>query len=80
MTSTEERISIQPTSPKSRGEVFIEKLIVDALITTAIAWGLVLLGEPVLHVLASPLFIILTLAGMAHLTFKALRHDPNTAT
>ncbi|MCP5024990.1 MAG: hypothetical protein GY929_01785 [Actinomycetia bacterium] len=80
MPPTEECTSIESARPKSSGEVFIEELIVDALITTAIVWGLVLLGEPLLHVLMSPVLIILTLAGVAHLTFKALRHHEQNAT
>lgn len=62
-------------SSKTRFEYVIEELIVDVLITVAIVWGLVALGEPLLHVLTSPLFIILTVAGLGHLTFKALQHD-----
>jgi len=38
---------------------------------------LVLLGEPLHHVMRSPLFIILTVAGLAHLTAKAHRHEPS---
>ena len=79
MTSTEERTSLESPGTKSRSDVFFEELIVDVLVTAAIVWGLVLLGEPLLHVLTSPLFIILTLAGVAHLTLKALRHDPLNA-
>ncbi len=75
MTTTDERVSTDTCSPKGRGEVFLEELIVDVFITAAIVWGLVLLGEPLVHVLTSPLFVILTLGGLAHLTFKALRHD-----
>ncbi len=47
------------------------------MITTIIVWGLVLLGEPLLHVLRSPLFIILTAAGLIHLGAKVHRHDPS---
>jgi hypothetical protein len=56
--------------------VFIGELFVDVAITVVIVWGLVLLGEPLSHVLTSPLFIVLTLGGLIHLTVKALRHRP----
>ncbi|MCP4085463.1 MAG: hypothetical protein GY745_10490 [Actinomycetia bacterium] len=61
---------------KTRLEVFTEEIGVDIVITVAIVWGLVLLGEPLLQVVMSPVFIILTIAGLAHLTAKTYRHDP----
>ena len=65
--------STKTTSPKGRAERFIEELIVDILITAAIVWGLVLLGEPLTHVLTSPLLIILTGGGLIRLVYKTVR-------
>lgn len=77
VTATEESTSIGTAGQKSRSEVFIEELIVDVLVTIAIVWFVVWLGEPLLHVLRSPLFITLTLGGLAHLTYKAVCHNPS---
>ncbi len=52
---------------------FICELTVDSVTTAAIVWGLVLLGEPLAHVLTSPLFIVLTTAGLARLGQKTFR-------
>lgn len=81
MTATrDDRITAEP-DPNFRLGVFTEELIVDVAVTAAIVWGLVLLGEPLGHVLRSPLFIILTVAGLTHLTVKAVRRPkPSGAT
>lgn len=66
-------IETPQSSPKGWVQHFIEELIADIAITAAIAWGLVLLGEPLTHVLRSPLFIVLTIASLGHLADKKWR-------
>lgn len=65
-------VSMQPDK-EHRVAKFVEELLVDALITAAIVWGFVLLGEPLVHVLKSPIFIALTVGGLARLIYKTLR-------
>ncbi|MCP3934819.1 MAG: hypothetical protein GY708_05535 [Actinomycetia bacterium] len=76
MTSTHNHIPVDRPA-RTRLQVFSEEFLADVVITTIIVWGLVLLGEPLLHVLRSPLFIILTAAGLIHLGAKVHRHDPS---
>lgn len=52
-----------------------EELTIDIVVTVAIVWGLVLLGEPLAHVLTSPLFIVLTIGGVGHLAYKGYRRE-----
>ncbi|MEZ5217281.1 MAG: hypothetical protein R2715_12060 [Ilumatobacteraceae bacterium] len=54
-----------PSSPKN--------FAIDAVITAAIVWVFVLLGEPLSHVLTDPIFIVLTLGGLARLVHKTFR-------
>ncbi len=61
--------------PEGRVMRFMGELAVDAVITAAIVWGLVLAGEPLVHVLSSPLFVVLTGAGLIHLVRKTFRHE-----
>ncbi len=58
---------------KRRIVVFIEDLSVDLTITIAIVGTLVLFGEPLGEVIASPLFILLTAASLGHLAHKVAR-------
>lgn len=72
----------EPTSaagPKSRARRFVEELVLDVLITTAIVWGLVLIGEPLFDVFRSPLFIILTGGGLIYLIYKTFRRQDDGA-
>ncbi len=63
------------TTAKSKSplEHFVGELAVDIVITVAIVWGLVLLGEPLHHILVSPVFIVLTALGIIGLIGKTLR-------
>lgn len=62
---------------KSRLRVFIEELIVDALITAAIVWAFVLLGTPLVDIITGPIFIVLVTGGLVYLI--VIRHDPHPA-
>ncbi len=67
------------TSPKrfkSRTRFVLEELVVDALITAAILWVLVLLGEPLVAILTSPVFIAIMAVSIAYIAWKAYRHTP----
>lgn len=64
--------------PKSRAERFVEGLVLDVLITAAIVWGLVLVGEPLFDVSRSPLFIIFTGGGLIYLIHKTFRNKDNS--
>ncbi len=70
-----ETTPITTATSKSPLERFIEELVVDSVITVAIVWGLVLLGEPLHHILVSPVFIVLTALGIISLIGKTLRHN-----
>lgn len=65
----------RPDVDNEHGRVakFVEELLVDAVITAAIVWAFVLLGDSFLHVLTSPIFIVLTVGGLARLVYKTLR-------
>jgi len=65
-----------PKRSKSRTRFVLEELVVDALITAAILWVLVLLGEPLIAILTSPVFIAIMAAGIASIAWKAYRHQP----
>lgn len=68
-------VSGQPDVDNEHNRVakFVEELLVDAVITAAIVWVFVLLGDSLVHVLTSPIFIVLTLGGLARLVYKTLR-------
>lgn len=63
----------------SRVRFVLGELVVDALVTIAIVWVLVLLGEPLTAILTSPVFLVLVTASLAYLAWKAYRHVPPTA-
>ena len=69
-------------SPKrtvSRAKCELRELAVDALITAAILWVLVLLGEPLAAIITSPVFIVLMAGSLACIAWKAYRHKPADA-
>jgi hypothetical protein len=65
-----------PKRTASRARFVLQELAVDALLTAAILWVLVLLGEPLAAIITSPLFIVLMAGSLAYIAWKAYRHKP----
>ena len=65
-----------PKRTASRVRFVLQELAIDALITAAILWVLVLLGEPLAAIITSPWFIVLMAASLAYIAWKAYRHTP----
>ena len=63
----------------SRARFVLQELAVDALVTAAILWVLVLLGEPLVAIVTSPFFVILMAGSLACIAWKAYRHTPADA-
>ena len=68
-----------PKRTASRARIVLQELAVDALVTAAILWVLVLLGEPLTAIITSPLFIVLMAGSLAYIAWKAYRHKPADA-
>lgn len=62
---------------KSRMRFVLEELAVDLVITAAILWVLVLLGEPLAAILTSPVFIAIMAVSLAYIAWRAYRHQPH---
>ncbi|GEM_PF-3563347 len=68
-----------PERTASRAGSVLGELAIDALITAAILWALVLLGEPLAAIITSPWFIVLMAGSLAYIAWKAYRHKPADA-
>ena len=68
-----------PKRTASRAKFVLQEVAVDALVTAAILWVLVLLGEPFAAILTSPLFIVLMTGSLAAIAWKTYRHTPADA-
>lgn len=66
-----------PKHSKSRMRFILEELAADAVITAAIIWVLVLLGEPLVAILTSPVFIAIMTVSLAYIAWKAYHHQPH---
>ena len=68
-----------PQRTASRAGLVLQELVVDTLVTAAILWVLVLLGEPLAAIITSPVFIVLMAGSLAYVAWKAYRHKPADA-
>jgi hypothetical protein len=68
-----------PKRTSSRARFVLQELAVDALVTAAIVWVLVLLGESLAAIITSPVFIVLMATSLAYIAWKACRHRPADA-
>lgn len=68
-----------PKRTASRARFVLQEPTVDVLITAAILWVLVLLGEPLAAVITSPWFIVLMAGSLAYIAWTAYRHKPADA-